>query len=678
MSSLYALLVGINSYQAPELSPLAGCRRDVERVEHFLDVRRGSGSKTRVRTLVDGEATRAAVIGTFREHLGQAGPGDTALFWFSGHGSLASAPAVRWHLEPTGWCQTLVCHDSRADGADPPDLLDCELSVLIAEVAARGAHVAVVLDSCHSAGATRTVPCLDPTMAEVIRAAPVAPRWAEASTRPPALESLLPELTSWAPTTGTRDATGDQHIPDHVTLAACRDDQQAYESGPWSRRNGVFTLALLDAIERLGPQATYRELMVAARCSVENTGDHQVPTLFPADHDIVDQPFLGGAFRAPAAGFVMRYQHGGWEINAGSLRGIAAVADDDVRVAVHLEDPVREARVVRVRPELSIVEPIGWAPDPNRQYEVVLSRVPLPATTVAVGGTRRDTPETAQVMIEALRCAGPGGSPSPYVRVVALDDPETKPELLVSTEGANFRVLSFDRTPLTEVFASAELSTAVHQLEHIARWRTVRNLTNPVSRLANAVKVEIVAAEPGEVKAPLDRPPLRTGDDGAVCLEYTRSGGRWVPPMVFIRIRNTSDRPLYCVLLDLTDRHGIYPGLFPGRVIGPKKCGAAFDGDLVAFQLPDDRALDHGAEVRDHLQLLVSEEVFPSQGFRLDPLGVRETAAETGPRRSGSIVSVLDQLGMIALHRDATRAPASAPDWTVSVLPVLTRVPKRR
>ncbi|MET7468208.1 caspase family protein [Micromonospora sp. NPDC005686] len=678
MSSLYALLVGINSYRTPDLSRLFGCLNDVGRVEQLLDARFGSGSETRPLTLLNEQATRAAVVSAFREHLGQAGPGDTALFWFSGHGSLSRLPPELWHREPSGWCQTLVCHDSRADGTETPDLLDCELRVLISEVAARGAHVAVVLDSCHSAGATRTGPGADPQTDEVIRIAPVAPRWAEPAPRPPALESLLPELvgaTNDAALGGNRDVGPDQADADHVALTACRDDQQAYETGPWNRRNGIFTLGLLDAIERLGPGATYRELMVAARCAVENARDRQVPTLYPADHDIVDQPFLGGVSRAPASALVMRYKRGSWEINAGSIHGIEAAAGEDVRVAVHLESPVREARVTRVRTELSVVEPLGWTPDTGRQYDVVLSRVPMPAVTVAVGGTSRDDPETARAVIDALRSAGPDGSPSPHLRLVPLDDPEKTPDLRVSTDGCRIRVHSFDGGPLTDDLTRADVHTAVARLEHIARWRTIRNLANRVSRLAGAVKIEVVVAEPGEISAPRDRAPAKPGDDGAVLLTYARAGDGWVPPMVFIRLRNTSDRPLYCVLLDLTDRHAVHPHLFPGRIIAPRNCGVAFDGGLVAFQLPEDRAVEPGAETRDYLQLLVSEEEFPATSFHLGALGTQR-AVERSPSRSGSFTGILDQLGMTALHREAVRPPAAAPDWASSVLTVRTRVPE--
>ena len=68
--------------------------------------------------LLDGEATRDAVVGAFRAHLGRAMAGDVALFAYAGHGSEEPAPPEIAHLEPTGRIQTLMFHDCnrRVDG----------------------------------------------------------------------------------------------------------------------------------------------------------------------------------------------------------------------------------------------------------------------------------------------------------------------------------------------------------------------------------------------------------------------------------------------------------------------------------------------------------------------------------------------------------------------------------
>jgi uncharacterized caspase-like protein len=82
-----------------------------------------------------------------------AGPGETALFYYSGHGSQEPALPEHAELEPDGLNETLVLHDSRS--VDGYDLADKELAQLVAEASATGAHVLVVLDCCHSGSGTR-------------------------------------------------------------------------------------------------------------------------------------------------------------------------------------------------------------------------------------------------------------------------------------------------------------------------------------------------------------------------------------------------------------------------------------------------------------------------------------------------------------------------------------------
>ena len=108
--------------------------------------------------------------------------------------------------------------------------------------------MAVVLDSCHSAGAVR---------GEIPEAAGRARRVGPA-TRTPRADELIPELRHAWTALPARSRL--------VALAACRDDQLANElplDGPEPR--GVFSWALLRAVNQLGPRATYRELLGAAR-----------------------------------------------------------------------------------------------------------------------------------------------------------------------------------------------------------------------------------------------------------------------------------------------------------------------------------------------------------------------------------------------------------------------------
>src|SRR6516164_9524501 len=112
---IYALLVGIDAYQGGVPS-LRGCKNDIMRIAEILKRRAGaSGQQLQITTLLDGEATRDAVIETFRRTFADASAGDTALFYYSGHGSQEQAPPEHLAFEPDGLNETLVLADSRTE-----------------------------------------------------------------------------------------------------------------------------------------------------------------------------------------------------------------------------------------------------------------------------------------------------------------------------------------------------------------------------------------------------------------------------------------------------------------------------------------------------------------------------------------------------------------------------------
>ncbi|SHN38287.1 caspase family protein [Cryptosporangium aurantiacum] len=633
-ATVYALLVGIDAYQGPRVRPLHGCKNDIASAQEFLA---RSTSSLRVETLRDGEATRDAVVDGIRTHLGAAGAGDTAVFWFSGHGSLAPVPAALRHLEPSGTSQTLVCADSRLPGV--PDLQDYELATLLDRIAGNGVHVVVILDSCHSGGATR--------------GEAVSERFAPPATEPPAPETLLDEVLAGTSRDGSAEVA-ERRRGNHVALTACQIHQTAAEYRRDGEFRGAFTTALLNAANAQGADATYRELMVAARCAIEDLVPNQHPLLYPHEHPIADRMFLGGAGRSPRSAIVMRYLRGRWEIDAGSCHGLTPPEADDPLLVGVVGVPAHEARVTRVGVVSSDVEPVGWQPDRGRQYPMALTRMPTPPAEVTVDGAREFTDRLAA----AIRTGGPGGGASPYVRIApggtlhVRDDPP--------------RILGQDGELLAPPVVTGDpVPTVLRELEHIARWRQIKKLVNVGSPLAGTVDVELIAAAPGVATAPLEGPALRPDADGVIRLRYAPD-----PPVVFIRLRNRSDRRLYCALLDLTDRYQIHPDLFPGDYLGPGQVGTAVDGRRVQFSLPPGRAATRTAQGRDWLLLLVSDQEFSSAAFRLGRLG------EPAPDRSRGLPGlsgVLERLALTALHRDARRESPVAHDWTTSIVEVVTQ-----
>ena len=166
--TIYALLVAIDDYPSP-IPKLRGCVNDIDAFAAYLSERvaKDKGVAIKLKTLKNGEATRQAVVDAFSDHLGKAKKGDVALFYYSGHGSQEQAPEEFWKLEPDHLDETLVLFDSRSPGSW--DLADKEIAKLIGDVAAKGPHVAVILDCCHSGSGTREIET-------VVRRAPTDPR----------------------------------------------------------------------------------------------------------------------------------------------------------------------------------------------------------------------------------------------------------------------------------------------------------------------------------------------------------------------------------------------------------------------------------------------------------------------------------------------------------------------
>ncbi|MFI2612160.1 caspase domain-containing protein [Kitasatospora sp. NPDC018619] len=604
MGNVHALLVGIDDYTALGHDALSGCVNDVTAAGEWL--RRRVGERLVAHRLLDRQATVAAVRAGIREHLGQAGPRDTALLWYAGHGTefdVRTEEEAR--IEATGRCQALVC-------ADGP-LVDKELAVLLGEVAATGAHLAVVLDCCYAGGATRR-----PTGRPAVRSLPADPAWHGRAVRPrPSAADARPG--------GPRDAAGARpERAGHLLLAASRLDQVSHEDWFDGRRHGVFTHALLGALDEAGPGASYREVMAAARCRVQAWGDVQHPTLTPQEPGgPADRPFLGGAVR-PGSPHLLTHGADGWEVDCGRVHGLGDGAGGGTEFTVTggstggsteggadgAGDRPGTVRARTVHTRHTLVDPVGWEPDRTRVYPVAPSALALPPTTVLI---EPGAPAAERLLREAIATAGPGGGPSPLLR--ATGDPAAAGDLLLRVDPAGGRAVITQRDgtgtveplPLT---GPAEARTVVDCLEHLTRWYRLQRLSNPGSDLATAVRIEIL---------PWDDPaagPLLPDGNGEIVRAYEPDAGGWLEPRVGIRLHNRSHRRLWCALFDLTDRYRSHSTLYRGDFVGPGRTGHALDGRPVTLSVPAERAVP-GGQTRDWLKLIVAEEELNTVPFHL-------------------------------------------------------------
>ncbi|MFD9863388.1 caspase family protein [Streptomyces alboflavus] len=465
MGSIFAFLAGVNAYDPLLARPLRGCVNDVTAARELLTRRTSGAARTAV--VCDGEVTVDVVEDGIRRFLGAAGPGDTALFWFSGHGTHTWATGADLLVEATGRNQALLC----ADGPLP----DKRLGALLDAVAARGAHVAAVLDCCFSGGATREPEGL------VARFAP--PVGAEAA---PGAEAWRPR-GPWA--AEARDVPVRDDAGRHVLLAASRLDQLSYEGRFSGRPHGAFTYALLGAVRDAGPDVTYRNLLAAADARVQRGGVGQQPVLYPAaPGGVADLPFLGGAVARAPGPYLLRLGTRGWEVDCGTGHGLrdgAGAEGTEFRVVgdegeggereggggegggaaegwsqartqdqyqdqgqgqgqgqgqarrhaqAEAEDQARahaRAQVLRAREvyaDRTLVDPVGWEPVGGRVYPVALSALALAPATVGFGtpscgarateGSGPQHPSFEAELRQTLATSGPGNGPSPLLRLI--------------------------------------------------------------------------------------------------------------------------------------------------------------------------------------------------------------------------------------------------------------------
>lgn len=595
---LYALLVGINDY--PErVGRLRGCVNDVKAWAELLKQRVEGGGELELLNLTDAQATRAGIIEGFRSHLGRAGVGDTALFFFSGHGSQEPAPPPFDAEEPDGKCETLLAWDSRLPGGW--DLADKELAVLIAEAAAGGAHVVVILDSCHSGTATR-----DDEEEGLVRRArgreeprPVESFWFWQE------ESLLP---------GLDEAGGWRVLPrgPHVLLAACEDYQKAKEAvvggGMEAVHRGAFSYFLLQALGSFSHdrEVSYREVFKEAQIRVSNFCSDQCPD---AEGELARRLFDGSLACRPATFSVRRRKDGEWRLDAGSVHGLAggtelAVLPAGARDLADLSARVATVRLTEVgagESRLEVTE--GALPAERPAYPAVVSRLPLSPLRVAVhqAGARRGGSTRRTRLGREL------GS-SPFFELAGEPEAAT---LVVEEEGGLYHLRRPGSGDLTRPLpASAEGRRQLRgALEHVARWQTLAELDNPGSPLAEALELalwEWLAPPPGPGEEP-ELKPLESAGELLLPYREEAGGGEATPRRFAARLRNRSEQDLYFALFALEETFAVrllrnaWGRLEAGRML--------FLGreDGIPARVPD-RYYDQGVtRRRDLLLLLVSE-----------------------------------------------------------------------
>jgi hypothetical protein len=522
---VYGLLVGVNDY-GPGIGALAGCLNDVDCLREYLEGHVDRGALA-LEILKDRDATRANVIDRFRSHLGQASAGDVALFQFCGHGARWASNRAFREFYPDGRDEGLVCHDSRRPGGY--DLADKELAVLVAEVAARGAHTTVVLDCCHSGSGTRGV--------DAFRG--LRPRLTHEVTTERPLESYLDGHYV------RRDAATPLFVPRsrHIVLAACERGQLAQESGA----HGVFTSTLVDVLTAFGGELTYADLFTRCRAAVRSRAFDQDPQFETYEGFDAFSGFLGCSASRPGGRHLVYCDLGAWTVECGALNGIPTGPESAVTLALYHDDPQRTpagtARAVLVGPQKSEIE-LDFDSAESSRYMARLTSLPAAPAPVAFVGD-----DAARRQVEdALASRG--------VRVSLVGARDGAPYALVA--GDRRLTLAPAGRDLTIGFAVAgdggyadAAGSLAPALTHVLRWEQSAALQNHRSAI-DAAQVDFVfvesLADGGE----------RVHDARETTVDYARGGGQWRAVPGRFKVRNRSGQTLSVLLAYFSETYGIH------------------------------------------------------------------------------------------------------------------------
>ncbi len=654
MKTLRALLVGIDDYPSP-IPPLVGCVNDVEAMAETLRARVPEASLDLL-VLTNEQATRAGVTAAIRSHLGGGGPESTALFYVSGHGSQQHAPPEFWATEPDHRNETIVLVDSRSPGGW--DLADKELSGLLAHVATSVSHLLVILDCCHSGDGTR-----DANGSVRLRLAPE-------DTRPRPWDTFIPEATEATGLTGAADMTGVAKPPgpgrtrstwstptaNHVLLAACRSSETAKEITIGGRGRGALSAALERALREGGGQPTYRDIHRFVTAGVLARVEDQHPQLETGDATDLDRAFLGGVLPARPMELTLSRLPDGWCIDAGAVHGVPEpIGEDTTELAVYAlagetdGAPLAEAKVTKVLPDRSMVE-VTPELDPGFLYRAVIKTIPLRPLAVAITG---DEAWTA-----ALREA----AASADTTLIQVTDQLTSADLVVRARPDGFEITRPGVTrPLVPVVAGAHReSRTILALERVARWLRLSALTNPATQLPSGSMRIDVSSSSGQL-----------GDDGRLEISYAGDS----PPSFTVSLANTTTRPLWCALIDLTEAYGIFTDAFPSGSAA-LDAGASVDVAL-SGQLSDELWQEGTVAVTDHLKVVTSTLEFDPRSLEQPELDLDVVDAPV-VRSAQEPRSTLDRMLVRVVTRSsaAPTSVAAVADWRTDDLYVVTHRPQ--
>lgn len=577
--NLYALLAGVSNYQRP-VSKLPGAANDLHKMKAYLEAEKKDFQAVHIKTLLDKESTKMNIVQAFREHLGQAKKGDVAFFFFSGHGTQEDADTSIWRFESDKRLECLVCYDSVEEDSNIYTFLaDKELRWLIHELWQKAQpHIVTVFDCCHSGENSRNAH-VGQQVKEVAEKRLVARFGGDSFPKRAWSDFIFSKNIS---PEDLKAKALHEVIPEgrHVQLAACRNDESAYEVAG----EGIFTKNLLDVLHRSQGAVTYIDMRSRIKNFIKNQY-LQTPQIYIQGGDLAlgFTTFLGKseAGDKPLYGNIVHNKGMGWIMDLGSLHGISK-RGQEVEVEADGASEKFIAKVVDVFPDHTVLR---FEPDDEAKASQAkelkgsvknFMSAPIRVCLQAEGAFKKES-EKLKKELEPI------GN-------LSVSDKEYEADYCVVTqkEGLNgfghlitypgdrkfytdskgqkkIRPLVLPATNLS--YEHPEAAAAGH-LKHIAQWEYVKNLNNPNTyRFQSGFPLE-VRMDVKNADGQWEETPL-VNEIWSPVLEYSPKGNLVRP--VTVRIRNAYNAKLYVSVLQLSLNFEVYPNFLnpPGYGLNP-------------------------------------------------------------------------------------------------------------
>ncbi len=555
LSTYHVLLIGIDRYP-PGYNSLEGCVNDIDAIENLLFEQPSIGippDQIQITRLAAPHPnykstsrfveqtkwpTRENVITALQDMTGSAVNGsDRVLIFYAGHGD------ERQWIGSSVWHETLVPHD----GEKIEDLFDVEINMLVGAIAAKTSDLTIILNCCHSAGATRDLSGINPTGNLRFLQHQIGPV-------PP------PDLTKFgaSPGTGTARAitTGMLHAPapNYLVVVACQADEKAGEGAyPVAQStHGVFTYSLLNTLKDMDADQraqlrwadiwpTMLATVAARNAQLRQRAQH--PWIIGRS----ERKIFGGHWEKMDAGYrVTKRTDSNCTIGAGTLMGIT----EDAEIAVYGLEP-------------RFFPPLGTPEDQPVARLKVIKAERADAVAVAIDATFT-LPEGARGRLvkpgksERLRVSlKPEGTPvpellakSPLLEIVPSTAPDADVEVLSQPDRS--WIIGSDVEPIMAVVPAGESKALRASIEHYYRYSAVlrfaKNCNDPYVSKCLDVRildcndmVKLQAMSPEQLADP-DLPEAPRDNEGHYNLS---SDFRFC-----FRVTNSSSHHLYVTLFN--------------------------------------------------------------------------------------------------------------------------------